>query len=78
MFTLQWNEGSVLTPEQLYTTVNDSSVKYNIKRAEAAGAKAIVFTIDAVADGDRTRDARYRPRDAQATDTDELQPLTVS
>ncbi|KAF4303961.1 FMN-dependent dehydrogenase [Botryosphaeria dothidea] len=70
------SNGSQVTFQQLYTTVNDSSVKYNIKRAEAAGAKAIVFTIDAVADGDRTRDARYRPRDAQATDTDELQPLT--
>lgn len=59
-------------------TVNDTSVQENIKRAEAAGAKAIVFTIDAVADGDRTRDARYRDRDSQATDTAELQALTVS
>ncbi|KAK0661744.1 Cytochrome b2 [Lasiodiplodia hormozganensis] len=70
------SNGSQVTFQQLYVTANDSSVQENIKRAEAAGAKAIVFTIDAVADGDRTRDARYRDRDSQATDTAELQALT--
>ncbi|KAH9883813.1 S-2-hydroxy-acid oxidase [Xylariomycetidae sp. FL2044] len=45
--------------QQIYSNANISVTWDNIKRAEAAGAKAIVWTIDAAGDSTRHRAARY-------------------
>lgn len=46
---------------QLYLDNNDTATKALLRRSEDAGAKAIVFTIDAVAPGNRVRGRRFEP-----------------
>lgn len=48
-----------LTSEKIYSNANLSVTWDIIKRAEAANAKAIVWTIDAPGDSTRHRAARY-------------------
>ncbi|PHH91393.1 hypothetical protein CDD83_648 [Cordyceps sp. RAO-2017] len=45
--------------QQLYLTGNETADDELIKRTEDSGAKAIVFTIDSAADGNRHRAARF-------------------
>ncbi|UNI18478.1 L-lactate dehydrogenase (cytochrome) [Purpureocillium takamizusanense] len=52
-------EGQV-TFQQLYLSAeNDTETEELIRRTEESGAKAIVFTVDSAADGNRHRAARY-------------------
>ncbi|KAH7018338.1 (S)-2-hydroxy-acid oxidase [Microdochium trichocladiopsis] len=44
---------------QIYLTGNDTTDKTAFNRAKAAGAKAIIWTVDSAADGVRHRAARY-------------------
>ncbi|KAH8680063.1 (S)-2-hydroxy-acid oxidase [Tricladium varicosporioides] len=53
------NNASQVTFQQLYAASNMTIVEQNIRRAEKAGSKAIVFTIDAPATSTRHRAARY-------------------
>ncbi|OTA98279.1 hypothetical protein M426DRAFT_259312 [Hypoxylon sp. CI-4A] len=48
-----------VTFQQVYLDANDTATKDIFSRAEKTGAKAIVFTIDSAADGNRHRAARY-------------------
>lgn len=52
---------------KIYTNTNLSVTWDNIARAEAYGAKAIVWTIDAPADSVRHRAARYDTTNAYIT-----------
>lgn len=45
--------------QQLYLDSNDTASEALFARAEASGAKALVFTIDSAANGNRHRAARY-------------------
>ena len=47
------------TFQQLYLDSNDTATQILFDRAKAAGNKAIVFTVDSAADGNRHRAARY-------------------
>ncbi|KAI1097555.1 FMN-dependent alpha-hydroxy acid dehydrogenase [Jackrogersella minutella] len=51
-------EGQV-TFQQVYLDANDTATQALFERAKAADSKAIVFTIDSAADGNRHRAARY-------------------
>ncbi|RMJ06870.1 hypothetical protein CDV36_013521 [Fusarium kuroshium] len=51
-------EGQILF-QQLYLDNNDTNTKALLARSEKAGAAAIVFTVDAVADGNRPRRRRF-------------------
>jgi isopentenyl diphosphate isomerase/L-lactate dehydrogenase-like FMN-dependent dehydrogenase len=54
------SNGSQVLFQQLYlSSSNDTATKELIHRAEKAGAKALVFTVDSAADGNRHRAARY-------------------
>ncbi|KAK8090144.1 hypothetical protein PG997_005105 [Apiospora hydei] len=57
---------SLLNHVQIYTNVNLSVTWDAMKRAEAAGAKAFVWTIDAPGDSTRHRAARYDTTNANA------------
>ncbi|KAI1654496.1 FMN-dependent alpha-hydroxy acid dehydrogenase [Daldinia decipiens] len=48
-----------VTFQQVYLDSNDTATKEVFARAEKTGSKAIVFTIDSAADGNRHRAARY-------------------
>ncbi|KAI0848779.1 FMN-dependent alpha-hydroxy acid dehydrogenase [Daldinia vernicosa] len=48
-----------VTFQQVYLDSNDTATKEIFARAEKSGSKAIVFTIDSAADGNRHRAARY-------------------
>ncbi|KAI4600862.1 hypothetical protein KJ359_013025 [Pestalotiopsis sp. 9143b] len=58
--------GQQVTFQQIYTNANLSVTWDNIARAEAYGAKAIVWTIDAPADSVRHRAARYDTTNANS------------
>jgi isopentenyl diphosphate isomerase/L-lactate dehydrogenase-like FMN-dependent dehydrogenase len=47
------------TFQQVYLDSNDTATQIIFDRAKAAGNKAIVFTVDSAADGNRHRAARY-------------------
>ncbi|CAG8952663.1 hypothetical protein HYFRA_00009772 [Hymenoscyphus fraxineus] len=47
------------TFQQVYLNANDTATTEIFKRAEAAGSKAIVYTADSAADGNRHRALRY-------------------
>ncbi|KAH6603975.1 Glycolate oxidase [Trichoderma cornu-damae] len=51
-------EGQVVF-QQLYLSSNDTETQDLLDRSKAAGADAIVFTVDSAADGNRHRAARY-------------------
>lgn len=51
-------EGQVVF-QQLYLSSNDTETQDLLDRSKAAGANAIVFTVDSAADGNRHRAARY-------------------
>ncbi|KAK7429476.1 hypothetical protein QQZ08_004068 [Neonectria magnoliae] len=55
---------------QLYLDNNDTATKELIRRNEETGAKAIVFTIDAVAEGNRVRGRQFEP--PSGSDDEEL------
>ncbi|KAK7402750.1 hypothetical protein QQX98_011507 [Neonectria punicea] len=59
-----------LTLEQLYSNANLSVTWDIIKRAEAANAKALVWTIDAPSDSTRHRAARYDTTNANGVTSD--------
>lgn len=48
-----------VTFQQVYLDQNITASQVIFKRAEAAGAKAIIYTVDSAADGNRHRAARY-------------------
>ncbi|KAI1476392.1 FMN-dependent alpha-hydroxy acid dehydrogenase [Daldinia eschscholtzii] len=48
-----------VTFQQVYLDSNDTATKEVFARAEKSGSKAIVFTVDSAADGNRHRAARY-------------------
>ncbi|KAI1468303.1 FMN-dependent alpha-hydroxy acid dehydrogenase [Daldinia caldariorum] len=48
-----------VTFQQVYLDANDTATKEVFARAEKSGSKAIVFTVDSAADGNRHRAARY-------------------
>ncbi|RDW88817.1 putative2-hydroxy-acid oxidase [Coleophoma cylindrospora] len=48
-----------VTFQQVYLDANDTATKILFERAEKAGSKAIVFTVDSAADGNRHRALRY-------------------
>ncbi|KAI1371308.1 FMN-dependent alpha-hydroxy acid dehydrogenase [Hypoxylon crocopeplum] len=48
-----------VTFQQVYLDSNDTATREIFDRAEKTGSKAIVFTIDSAADGNRHRAARY-------------------
>ncbi|KAI1771499.1 FMN-dependent alpha-hydroxy acid dehydrogenase [Hypoxylon cercidicola] len=48
-----------VTFQQVYLDSNDTSTQIIFDRASKSGAKALVFTIDSAADGNRHRAARY-------------------
>lgn len=48
-----------VTFQQVYLDTNDTASQEIFERAEAAGSKAIIFTVDSAADGNRQRAARY-------------------
>lgn len=50
---------SQVTFQQVYLDNNDTATKAIFQRAEKAGSKAIIFTVDSAADGVRHRAARY-------------------
>ncbi|QDS75859.1 hypothetical protein FKW77_001602 [Venturia effusa] len=50
---------SQVTFQQVYLDSNDTATKSIFQRAEKAGSKAIIFTVDSAADGVRHRAARY-------------------
>ncbi|GJN85524.1 hypothetical protein PLIIFM63780_009091 [Purpureocillium lilacinum] len=52
-------EGQVLFQQLYLSATNDTETEELIRRTEKAGAKAIVFTVDSAADGNRHRAARY-------------------
>ncbi|KAI0527767.1 FMN-dependent dehydrogenase [Xylaria bambusicola] len=58
--------GPQVTFQQLYTNVNLSVTWDQIKRAEQANAKALVWTVDALADSTRHRAARYDTTNANS------------
>ncbi|KAI0004436.1 S-2-hydroxy-acid oxidase [Xylariaceae sp. FL0662B] len=58
--------GPQVVSQQIYTNVNLSVTWDNIRRAEAAGAKALVWTIDAPSSSTRHRAARYDTTNANA------------
>ena len=45
--------------QQVYLSNNDTATRAVFRRAEAGGRKAIIFTVDAVAEANRQRAARY-------------------
>jgi isopentenyl diphosphate isomerase/L-lactate dehydrogenase-like FMN-dependent dehydrogenase len=45
--------------QQVYLDANDTATRAIFQRAEKAGSKAIIFTVDSAADGNRHRAARY-------------------
>lgn len=47
------------TFQQVYLGTNDTATQEIFKRAETAGSKAIIFTVDSAADGNRHRALRY-------------------
>ncbi|RFU78072.1 fmn-dependent dehydrogenase [Trichoderma arundinaceum] len=51
-------EGQVVF-QQLYLSSNDTETRQLLDRSKAAGASAIVFTVDSAADGNRHRAARF-------------------
>ncbi|KAI2603084.1 FMN-dependent alpha-hydroxy acid dehydrogenase [Hypoxylon fragiforme] len=55
--------------QQLYLDSNDTASEALFARAEASGAKALVFTIDSAANGNRHRAARYGVGSADASYT---------
>ncbi|KAI0805719.1 FMN-dependent dehydrogenase [Xylaria sp. FL0064] len=55
-----------VTFQQAYLNLNDTATKELFTRVKASGAKAIVFTVDSAASGNRQRAARY---DVSLTDT---------
>ncbi|KHN96015.1 Alpha-hydroxy acid dehydrogenase, FMN-dependent [Metarhizium album ARSEF 1941] len=59
-------EGQVLF-QQVYLDSNDTLTKELFKAIEEAGSKAIVFTVDSAADGNRHRAARYGVTSAEWT-----------
>lgn len=48
-----------VTFQQVYLDSNDTTSQAIFKRAQAAGSKAIILTVDSAADGNRHRAARY-------------------
>lgn len=50
---------SQVTFQQVYLDSNDTATRAIFQRAEKAGSKAIIFTVDSAADGVRHRAARY-------------------
>ncbi|XXH01281.1 hypothetical protein Hte_007636 [Hypoxylon texense] len=48
-----------VTFQQVYLDSNDTATQLIFDRAEKTGAKALVFTVDSAADGNRHRAARY-------------------
>ncbi|KAI0165295.1 FMN-dependent alpha-hydroxy acid dehydrogenase [Hypoxylon sp. FL1284] len=48
-----------VTFQQVYLDSNDTATQEIFDRAEKSGAKALVFTVDSAADGNRHRAARY-------------------
>lgn len=48
-----------VTFQQVYLDSNDTATQQIFDRAEKSGAKAVVFTVDSAADGNRHRAARY-------------------
>ncbi|KAL2862439.1 S-2-hydroxy-acid oxidase [Aspergillus lucknowensis] len=54
-------DGSQVHFQQLYLDSNDTATQELFSRAEKLDAKAIVFTIDSAADGNRQRGNRYSP-----------------
>ena len=48
-----------VTFQQVYLDSNDTATQEIFDRAKQTGSKAIVFTIDSAADGNRHRAARY-------------------
>jgi len=48
-----------VTFQQVYLDTNDTATELIFQRAEKAGSKAIIFTVDSAADGNRHRAARY-------------------
>lgn len=48
-----------VTFQQVYLDSNDTATQLIFDRAEKSGAKALVFTVDSAADGNRHRAARY-------------------
>ncbi|CRK28341.1 hypothetical protein BN1708_015200 [Verticillium longisporum] len=65
------DDGQVLF-QQLYLPPGEDNTKKLLRRTEATGAKAIVFTVDAPANGDRQRAYRQRGR----TPEPEFQAIT--
>ncbi|KAI0971344.1 hypothetical protein F4678DRAFT_432520 [Xylaria arbuscula] len=61
-----YKEDGQVTFQQVYLNSNDTATKELFARAKASGAKAIVFSVDSAANGDRQRAARY---DVSLTDT---------
>lgn len=53
------NNTSQVTFQQVYLDTNDTATKVIFQRAEKAGSKAIIFTVDSAADGNRHRAACY-------------------
>lgn len=47
------------TFQQVYLDTNDTATQEIFQRAETAGSKAIIFTVDSAADGNRHRALRY-------------------
>lgn len=53
------SNGSQTIFQQVYLTENDTETKQLFEKVEKLGSKAIVFTVDSAADGNRHRAARY-------------------
>ncbi|KAE9968532.1 hypothetical protein EG328_006018 [Venturia inaequalis] len=58
---------SQVTFQQVYLDNNDTATRAIFQRAEKAGSKAIIFTVDSAADGVRHRAARYGVGSADTT-----------
>lgn len=61
------SNGSQTVFQQAYLTSNDTDTLALFRRAEKAGSKAIVFTVDSAADGVRHRAWRYRTPSGPST-----------
>jgi len=51
--------GTQVTFQQVYLDQNITATQALFRRAEAAGSKAIIYTVDSAADGNRHRAARF-------------------
>ncbi|KAI1075997.1 FMN-dependent alpha-hydroxy acid dehydrogenase [Whalleya microplaca] len=54
-----YKKADQVTFQQVYLDTNDTATKILFDRIEKSGSKAIIFTVDSAADGNRHRAARY-------------------